>query len=239
MKLISKIIRLPLQLIPQNTILPILFGENKGFYWIKGSGVNSMWLGIYEKEKQKAISKLVKPGMICYDIGAHVGFYSLLFSKLIGNNGYIYAFEPLLRNVELLKKHLKINTIKNVKIITALVSEKLGYTKFDNSNDSFTGKISNKGIKIKTISIDEEINNKNISPPNIVKIDVEGHELFVLNGMKKTLILYKPILFIALDNKKTKKNVFIFLNDLGYKIYDLSFKEIKNLDKINEIVAKI
>lgn len=241
MKIFSKIIRLPFHLIPDNVVLPILFGRNKKFYWIKGSGVNSMWIGTYEKEKQNALRMMVKPGMICYDIGAHVGFYSLLFSRLTGSKGKVYAFEPLLRNIKFLKKHIELNNINNVTILNVGVSEKSGYG-YISGNDHFTYKISEKGIKIKLISIDEEIQSGNLLPPYVIKIDVEGHELFVLKGAMSALKIYKPIILVALDNSETKNNVFNLLKSIGYKIYNLKFEEIKNFDKViktSEVIAKI
>lgn len=238
MKIFSKIIRLPFRLIPDNVVLPILFGGNKKFYWIKGSGVNSMWIGTYEKEKQNALRIVVKPGMICYDVGAHVGFYSLLFSRLTGSNGKVYAFEPLLRNIKFLKKHIELNNINNVTILNVGVSEKSGCG-YISGNDNFTYKIGERGIKIKLISIDEEIQSGSLLPPDVIKIDVEGHELFVLKGAINTLRTYKPAVLVAMDNYKTKNEVFNLLKSIGYIIYDLKFKKVENSDKINELIAKL
>lgn len=86
-------------MILKNFILLIIQGSNKGLKWIKGSGVNGYWFGCYESEKQKLIASYIKKGMICYDIGVHVGFYSLMFSKLVGNSGKVYVFEPNPKNL--------------------------------------------------------------------------------------------------------------------------------------------
>lgn len=178
--------------------------------------------------------------MVCYDIGAHSGFYTLLFSRLTGHSGFVYAFEPLPINLSYLKKHIELNNITNVEIIPCAVSEKSGISYLRFFNDTFTAKIdSQEGIKVKLVSIDEEINKGNILPPNIIKIDVEGHELSVLKGMFNTIKIYKPIIFIALDNPDTKMEILKTLKSLDYKLYDLKWQEIKNISHINEIVAKI
>ena len=73
-----------------------------------------------------------------------------------------------------------------------------------------------------------------------MKIDVEGHELKVLEGMKNTLENNPITLFIALDNKSKRKDVFLFLQNLGYSVYDLNMKKVP-LDKIaniGEIISK-
>ena len=100
----GKLIRLPLKLIPAKSIVPILQGELKGYKWIKGSSINGCWLGSYEFEKQVLFGNVIKRGMVVYDIGANVGFYTLLASKLAGDTGRVYSFEPFPGNIEYLKK---------------------------------------------------------------------------------------------------------------------------------------
>lgn len=122
--LIGKILRLCLLLIPGNATVKILQGPLKGKKWFKNSGVNGYWLGTYELEKQKFFEKTVKKGNVIYDIGANVGFYTLLAAELIGEEGKIFAFEPLPRNIFYLKKHIKINKFNNIVVIEAAVSDK-------------------------------------------------------------------------------------------------------------------
>ena len=64
---------------------------------IIGAGIHQCWLGTYEAEKQRAIAKLVRPGMTLYDVGAHSGFYTLLFSRLTGTRGMVYSLDRVLR----------------------------------------------------------------------------------------------------------------------------------------------
>jgi len=82
--------------------LKVRGGPNKGMRWIVDAGVHRCWLGTYESEKQTAIVKIARPGMTFYDIGAHAGFYTLLFSRLAGTDGGVYAFEPCPESVRFL-----------------------------------------------------------------------------------------------------------------------------------------
>ncbi len=80
--------------------------------WIVGSSNHGCWLGSYELKKQNQLVKYLKPGMIVYDIGAHVGFYTLIISKAVGPNGMVYAFEPFPDNIIFLKKHISLNKLR-------------------------------------------------------------------------------------------------------------------------------
>jgi len=118
---VGKVLRLPLKLIPGGTILPILQGNLKGKKWIVGSSNHGCWLGTYEFAKQRLFSETIREGSVVYDIGAHVGFYTLLASVLVGPKGKVVAFEPLPRNIYYLKKHLRLNQCKNVILVEAAV----------------------------------------------------------------------------------------------------------------------
>ncbi|MRS05344.1 FkbM family methyltransferase, partial [bacterium] len=75
---IGKLLRVILKLIPAGTQVRIIQGRLKGRKWIVGSSVNGCWLGSYELDKQKLIEKTIQPGEVVYDLGANVGFYTLL-----------------------------------------------------------------------------------------------------------------------------------------------------------------
>ncbi len=75
----------------------VVQGPLRGKRWIAGSSNHGCWLGSYELAKQRKVIELVRPGMVCWDVGAHVGFYTLLFAELVGPLGRVFAFEPLPR----------------------------------------------------------------------------------------------------------------------------------------------
>src|ERR1043165_45133 len=91
---VGRIARLPLSLIPAGARMPILQGPLRGKRWVAGSHVHGGWRGSYEFEKQQMFISAIKPGAVVYDIGANVGFYTLLASRLAGPQGRVYAFEP-------------------------------------------------------------------------------------------------------------------------------------------------
>ena len=81
--------------------IPIFQGKLRGKKWIVGSGEHGYWLGSYEMDKRLAFEKEILPDSVIYDIGANVGFYSLLAAEMTGEKGHVYAFEPLPRNIKI------------------------------------------------------------------------------------------------------------------------------------------
>jgi hypothetical protein len=138
----GKLLRLPLRLLPSNAVLPILQGRLKGKKWIVGSSVHGCWLGSYEFDKQRLFEQTVTRGSVVFDIGAHVGFYTLLSSVLVGTVGKVFAFEPVPRNLHYLYEHLRFNDATNVTVTEAAVADACGTTLFDESANSATGHLS-------------------------------------------------------------------------------------------------
>jgi FkbM family methyltransferase len=158
-------------LIPNNAVLPIIQGPLKGFRWVKGAGNNGHWLGTYEKEKALFFSKLVQKGDVVFDVGAHTGYYTLLVSRLVGSKGKVYSFEPVARNIEYLKKHIKLNNCNNIEIIKAAITNHSGMVYFDDTRGFYTGRISEGQNSIKTrvraLKLDDFV--KKHQPPSIIK----------------------------------------------------------------------
>lgn len=214
----GKLFRLPLALIPANTVLPILQGKLRGKKWIKGSSINGCWLGTYEFDKQMLFQEYVKPGMVVYDIGANVGFYTLLSSVLTGNSGKVFAFEPVSRNLSYISKHLELNKINNTVVIDKAVSDEIKKLKFTFSSNPSMGHFSENGeIEVETISLDEFVKQGN-PPPDLMKMDIEGAEFAALNGAREILKEKNPIIFLATHSDETKKKCLELLKEFGYRI---------------------
>src|ERR1051326_9568863 len=122
---VGKLARWLLSLLPETLVAPILMGEAQGNRWIVGSSRYACWLGSYEPDKQRLISQSIQPGTIFYDVGANVGFYSLLAARLVGN-GKVFAFEPLPTNLLYLRRHLKLNGITNTEVFSLAVADREG-----------------------------------------------------------------------------------------------------------------
>ncbi len=232
---IGKLIRLPLRLIPKKMALPILQGRLLGKKWIVGSGEHGYWLGSYEFNKRLAFETEIKPNSVVYDIGANVGFFSLLASVLAGDDGHVYAFEPLPRNINFLRKHIAINQRKNIDVFEVAVSDHNGQAFFDLGASTAMGHLAESGeIQVEMVSLDEMIAEGNIKPPDYIKLDVEGAEFGALRGAQKLLAQFHPVLFIDTHHREAHEKSIELLKGLGY---DFQCLDGKNLVETKEVLA--
>ncbi len=89
------VIRAPLSLVPRGAVVPVLTGPMKGARWVVGAGTNGCWLGTYEPRTRHWLQAVLGRGRVFFDIGANVGFFTLLASRIVGEEGAVVAFEPL------------------------------------------------------------------------------------------------------------------------------------------------
>ncbi len=226
---IGKLLRLPLKLIPQGMSLPILQGSFRGKKWIVGAGEHGYWLGSYELKKRLAFEREVQPGSVVYDIGANVGYFSLLAATLAGPEGRVIAFEPLPRNILYLHQHIQINNLENIEVIEAAVSDRNGQAYFNLGASNAMGHLSAEGeLKVQMVALDAMLAEGKLIPPDVMKIDVEGAEYAVLHGAKTLLENHRPLLFLDTHDRKAHHSTVALLDDLGYRFTILDGKDMQN-----------
>uniref|UniRef100_A0A7V3N4B4 FkbM family methyltransferase n=1 Tax=candidate division CPR3 bacterium TaxID=2268181 RepID=A0A7V3N4B4_UNCC3 len=227
---IGRIIKICL---PSGMIVPIFQGTLRGKKWMIASSNIECALGSYEYEKRKLFENRISKGSVVYDVGAHVGFYTLLASEIVGPEGKVIAFEPVPQNLLFLRRHLQLNGCRNVTIVDAAVCDKEGIACFDRGPNSSMGHISKDGdLIVRLVSLDELVMKNRIDPPDYIKIDVEGAELLVLKGAKKTLTKYKPELFLATHSPELHRNCCMFLRSLGCQIRPIANERMNLSDEL-------
>lgn len=233
---IGRLLRFPFRLIPPDSKLPILQGRLRGKRWIAGSSNHGCWLGSYEYSQRMLFEKTVTEGTCVYDIGAHVGFYTLLASVLVGPGGHVFAFEPSPSNVAYLKKHLQMNKVANVKTFDVAVSDHEGEEMFEFAAHSSMGRLSASGsLAVRCVSLDALYARAELHPPNFVKIDVEGAELGVLRGARKLLLQSRPVIFLSTHGREVHQQCCDFLRETGYELEAI---EGKNVEDSAELIAR-
>lgn len=207
--------------------------------------------GPYEPLLTKKFKNAVKKGDTVVDIGANIGYYTLIASKLVGKTGKVFAFEPEPKNFKILSENVKLNGRNNVVLENKAVSNATGknilylYSSIGNSFYQLNDSSNAKKIEVDTIKLDNYFSNYH-RKINVVKIDVEGAEFKVFRGMR-SLIRKNPnlIIFTEISQKISKvsgenlEDYFDLLVKYGFRIYDIDDykKEEKIADK-EEVLKK-
>jgi FkbM family methyltransferase len=182
-------------------------GFARGFNFNVGDSIAGYLLGTVEPHVQAAIAQLVQPGMIAYDLGANVGFFSLILAKAVGTKGRVIAFEPVSKNATRIAYNAQLNDLANIVVRTEAISAADGAAAFEPGNFSTMGKLHNQTLtlsatarEIPVRSLDSLIAAGDILPPNFIKVDIEGAEVDCLHGAATTLRQMRPLLLIELHN---------------------------------------
>ena len=211
-------------------------GPARGMKWIAGSSVHGCWLGTYELEKQKSLERFICPGMTIYDIGAQAGFYTLFFSRLAGDRGKVYAFEPCAYEARFLIDHVRLNHLDNVRVVQAAVGEKRELLSMSSDRgmcENRLGDDPDATLIVPTISLDDS----GLPAPDLIKMDVEGAESAVLRGAQRTLQDAAPVLFVALHGDRQRKACATIFRDAGYSIHDLDGQLLSGAPSVDEVYA--
>lgn len=180
-------------------------------------------LGTAESHLQTAIRKYVAAGDTAYDIGANLGYVSLSLAKQVGPSGQVVAFEPVPRNIELLRQNIELNGIRNIRLLEVAASDKNGEAVIRLAENLATASLvwhrnnpAATALSIKTVALDDLVAAGDLAQPTFVKIDVEGAEGAVLLGMRRTLASSNPVLFVECSDAG-RDTAWNLLQKLGYR----------------------
>ncbi len=225
--------RLPLRLVPRSLPVPVLQGKLRGKWWIAGASNHGCWLGSYEYDKRRLFEKIVSPGSIVFDVGANVGFYTMLASVLVGKGGSVYAFEPVPRNLHFLKRHMQMNRLKNVTVVEAAVSDYGGKAAFDVGAGPAVGRLETHGqLEVEVVNLDGLIKNGKVPPPDFIKLDIEGGEGAALRGARSTLAQSHPTIFLATHGPGVHRECCEFLQSMGYELQPICGQSLADTDEV-------
>ena len=154
-----------------------------------------VFFGLYDSALTRLLPSILRSGSVFYDLGANIGYFTLIASGIVGPNGHVYAFEPIPENALRVKQSLERNGISNVTVIEAAVLNSTGSTTMfvsDMSSNSGWGSIVSsptrqRKITVATTSLDSLVYDHGAKNPDVVKIDIEGAEPFALEGMSRLL----------------------------------------------------
>lgn len=193
----------------------------------------SRWLGTYEPELAAAARALLKPGMTVYDVGANIGYVSLLLAHHTRPEGKVFAFEALPANAQRIRRNVALNALESrITLIEAAVTDRSGEITFLVHQSVGMGKAAGSAgrreeqyqaeIRVRSLSLDEFVYQQGNPPPDAVKMDIEGGEVLALPGMKRILAEHHPILFLELHGPESEQAAWQALTAAGYTLHEMS-----------------
>ena len=212
-------------------------GALRGKRWIVGSSNHGCWLGSFEYSKQRVFSAVVRRGYTVFDLGAHVGFYSLLASKLVGAEGRVVSFEPVPRNLGFLRQHLALNKIENCSVWEVAVGSLDGTAPFETGKNHAMGHLtaeSSAALSVRTVRLDTLVMSQQIPAPDLIKIDIEGEEYNALVGASDILVNHSPTILLATHGSEIHHRCCKLLLENRYRLKSL---DDLPLERTNEVLA--
>ena len=173
-------------------------------------------LGFLARERELSIEErfldaIPLAGRTVYDVGCLEGMYTLFFARAVGRRGRVIAFEPNPANHEAVVRHVALNHFTNVRVYDvglgansqdAELAVPFGLpgqgTAHTDLKDAYLRRPGTMRVAIRVRALDEMVASEQLPAPNLIKIDVEGYEVPVLQGAQHTLRTHRPALFIEL-----------------------------------------
>ena len=181
------------------------------------------WDGSYELEVQRVLQERLKPGSVLYDVGANIGFYSLLAARL---GAQVFAFEPDVHNAESLARHARLNSFgAKIEVIRAAVFSTSGFVALEpagsarghgNAHVGTNTQHSNPTVHVPCTTLDDFAREHIV--PDTIKIDVEGAESNVLEGAEKLFTHYRPHLICEVHDPANASFIEPWLKTRGYEL---------------------
>ncbi len=167
-------------------------------------------------------ASFLAPGMVVYDVGANVGFLAVLAARLVGPTGRAICFEPLQRNAEAIRHNAALNSFRNITVIPQALGTEDSTADFLVSDDVGWGCLAGGKeppeptgeVLVEVRSLRTAIQEHGLPAPDLIKIDIEGGEVAMLEGSRDVLRKFRPMLLIELHG--TNGAVDAVLKDLGY-----------------------
>lgn len=202
-------------------------GVGRGLRFNTGKSIAGYLLGTAEPDMQAALNLLVRPGMTIYDVGANVGFISMIAARLTGPQGRVVCFEPLPSNVRQIQYNAALNNFSHVTVREEAMSDEEGQGCFEVTDFPTTGRLMNDNLhpestgklNVRVRRLDAVVAEAKLPLPDLIKMDVEGAEVNVLEGASQTLATARPLMLIELHG--TNRAVAHALEEQGYTAHVL------------------
>ncbi|MDX6689019.1 MAG: hypothetical protein QOG15_476 [Solirubrobacteraceae bacterium] len=184
--------------------------------------------GTLEPPVAEAMLRTVRPGHVVYDVGANLGYWTLVASRLVGPEGRVVAFEPVPWCAEGVAANIALNDLHHAEVRPQAVSDASGRVRLLVVGEAGHSRLASVGSHVNTrdeidvdaVAIDDLVAAGTIPPPDVLKIDTEGAELLVIEGMRDTIARHAPRIICEVhDNTVAFAKL---MDDVGYRTTNLS-----------------
>jgi len=180
-----------------------------------------------EPALQELLVQHLRPGMVFYDLGANLGFFTLLAARIVGPKGLVFSFEADPEVAQQLRENVEKNGLENVRLIQKAVWSSTGSVTFSRSDqtqspDRAWGKVlsittsTRETVEVPSTALDDFI--RVAPPPNFVKCDVEGAESEVLAGARRILTTYRPMVACEVHSNGNGEKLRQLFGSLQYSL---------------------
>jgi FkbM family methyltransferase len=158
----------------------------------------------YEQELV-SLEKFLSSGSVFIDVGANMGIYTLVASRLVGRAGSVIAFEPSVQSFPLLKQNIALNDLTNVLALPVALSHETGRATLYHGPDPVCNSLGkhpswhSDAEEVSTDSLDNVVKRTSLNRLDLIKIDVEGAEELVLRGALKVLTSMRPVIIFEIN----------------------------------------
>jgi FkbM family methyltransferase len=163
--------------------------------------------GLFEPQVTEVVAQWVKPGAVAIDAGANFGWYTTLFSRLVGTDGQVHAFEPVPQTAAALEENCRLNDCANVRINRLALAERKGEVTIyldphRACGDASMYPTSSDGARVTRCAVttlDAYVRESGMTRCDFIKCDVEGAELQCLRGAASLLSEYRPVVLVEIN----------------------------------------
>jgi len=224
-------------------------GVSRSIRWLRGLKVyahpcdessRALFLtGMFEPNEFLWLEQTLKRGMVMIDIGANMGLYTLFAASCVGHTGSVMAIEPSQREFERLQANVRLNRLSNVRCVKAAAynyegEADLRVASIQNAGHNTLGQFGYEGViterleRVRLERLDDLVQQAKLPRVDVIKIDVEGAERFVLEGAHNTIEQFHPTFLMELSDRMLQhqnsdsQQILVFFEEQGYSVYEFS-----------------
>ncbi|MDX6690215.1 MAG: hypothetical protein QOG15_1672 [Solirubrobacteraceae bacterium] len=189
--------------------------------------LGSIVRGTLEPAVTEAMVRTVRPGHVVYDVGANLGYFTLVAARLVGPEGRVIAFEPVPWCSDAVAANIALNDLAQAEVRTEAVGAVSGRAALLVAGETSQSMLASldrhaearETIEVAVVALDDLVAAGTIPPPDVLKIDTEGAEILALEGMRETIARHRPRIICEIH--ETNAAFAAFMDEIGYRAANL------------------